>query len=87
MSYLDFPTVLLLVARNVATPRISETAMAVLIGTFPFTQRAPNSENAATDSPASTANILALLLAPCGKYTGAGTAPYLARLWGMSVTY
>lgn len=69
-GYLDFPAVLLLVARNVATPRISETATAVLTGMFPFTQRAPNSENAATDSPASAANILALLLVPMREVYG-----------------
>lgn len=46
--------------------------MAVLTGMFPFTQRAPNSENAATDSPERTANVLVLLFVPMRRVYGAG---------------
>jgi hypothetical protein len=55
------------VAKNVATPRINEVAMAAGNGMLPFTQRAPNSDMAATNSPANVANTLVLFLVPMRK--------------------
>jgi hypothetical protein len=41
--------------------------MAAGSGMLPFTQRAPNSDMAPTESPANTANTLVLLLVPMRK--------------------
>lgn len=54
----------MMVARNVAIPRINEVAVAAGKGMFPFTHSAAKSENDATNNPARTANILVLPLVP-----------------------
>lgn len=55
---------LLVIAREVATPITRETAIATVNGMFPFTQRQENNVNAATDSPTRMDSVVVLLLVP-----------------------